>query len=322
MTFRASSLRWVTRDWRRWDTTRKQSWEASTAWVLLFIEENALAANVIDGTAVADRILSDTADRATRVLETTGRKPCLATVLVGDDPASHTYVRMKTNRCRTVGLDSRRHRLPDTASTAEVVALVSMLARDDTVDGILVQHPMPPQVDERQVFDAITPSKDVDGVTKASFAAMALGGKGFTSCTPGGIMYLLDAYDVDPAGQRAVVIGRSPILGKPVGMLLLARDATVTYCHSKTSDLVAVVAEADIVVAAVGRPELIKGSWIKAGAVVIDAGYNPGNVGDVEYIKAAERAALITPVPGGVGPTTIAVLLAQTVEAAESALIA
>jgi methylenetetrahydrofolate dehydrogenase (NADP+)/methenyltetrahydrofolate cyclohydrolase len=290
--------------------------------VLLFIEENALAANVIDGTVVADRILSDTADRATWFLETTGRKPCLATVLVGDDPASHTYVRMKSNRCRTVGLESRRHRLPDTASTAEVVALVSKLSHDDTVDGILVQHPMPPQVDERHVFDAITASKDVDGVTKASFAAMALGGKGFTSCTPGGIMHLLDAYDVDPAGQRAVVIGRSPILGKPVGMLLLARDATLTYCHSKTSDLAAVVGEADIVVAAVGRPELIEGSWIKPGAVVIDAGYNPGNVGDVEYAKAAERARLITPVPGGVGPTTIAVLLAQTVEAAESAVIA
>jgi methylenetetrahydrofolate dehydrogenase (NADP+) / methenyltetrahydrofolate cyclohydrolase len=148
-----------------------------------------------------------------------------------------------------------------------------------------------------------------------------LGDKGFKACTPGGIMRLLDAHDVHIAGQRAVVIGRRPILGKPVGMLLLARDATVTYCHSKTTDLASVVSEADILVAAVGRPELIKGDWIKLGAVVIDAGYNPGNVGDVEYTAAAQRARLITPLPGGVGPTTIAVVLAQTVEAAESARV-
>jgi methylenetetrahydrofolate dehydrogenase (NADP+)/methenyltetrahydrofolate cyclohydrolase len=186
------------------------------------------------------------------------------------------------------------------------------------VDGILVQHPMPPQVDERQPFEAITPAKDVDGVTGAFFAAMALGAKGFVSCTPGGILRLLDAYHVDPKAQRAAVIGRSPILGRPVGMLLLARDATVTYCHSKTTDLAGVVGEADIVIAAVGRPELIKGDWLKPGAVVIDAGYSPGNIGDVEYTAAAQRARPITPVPGGVGPTTIAVLLAQTVQAAES----
>lgn len=278
-----------------------------------------MSADVIDGIAVASQILSDTAVRAAQFAEIAGRKPCLATVLVGDDPASHTYVRMKSNRCRTVGLESQSHRLSQTSTTTEVVTLVARLARDNTVDGILVQHPMPPQVDERQVFEAITPMKDVDGVTGASFAAMALGDKGFASCTPGGIMHLLDAYGVDPSGQRAVVVGRSPILGKPIGMLLLARDATVTYCHSKTADLASVVSEADIVVAAVGRPELIKGNWIKAGAVVIDAGYNPGNVGDVEYSAAARRARLITPVPGGVGPTTIAVLLAQTVDAAESA---
>ena len=275
--------------------------------------------NVIDGTAVADRILNETRLRAEKFAQSHGRKPCLATVLVGDDPASHTYVRMKANRCRTTGLDSQRHRLPETTSTTQAVELVARLAHDDAIDGILVQHPMPVQIDERQVFEAITPDKDVDGVTCASFSAMGLGGKGFQSCTPGGIMRLLDAYDIDPAGQHAVVIGRSPILGRPVGMLLLGRDATVTYCHSKTRNLSAVVAEADIVVAAVGRPELIKGDWIKPGAVVIDAGYNPGNIGDVEYHAAAERARLITPVPGGVGPTTIAVLLAQTVEAAEGA---
>ncbi|MCA2249778.1 bifunctional 5,10-methylenetetrahydrofolate dehydrogenase/5,10-methenyltetrahydrofolate cyclohydrolase [Mycobacterium intracellulare] len=276
-----------------------------------------MSATVIDGTAVAMTILSDTAQRAARFERTHGRKPMLATVLVGDDPASHTYVGMKANRCRSTGLESRQHRLPVAATTDEVVRLVGALAADDTVDGILVQHPTPEGVDERQVFEAIPPGKDVDGVTAASFAAMALGIKGFQSCTPGGIMRLLDAYDVDPAGQRAVVIGRSPILGKPVGMLLLAKDATVTYCHSKTHDLAAHVREADILIAAVGRPELVKGDWIKPGAVVIDAGYNPGNTGDVEYSAAAQRARLITPVPGGVGPTTIAVLLVQTVDAAE-----
>lgn len=277
-----------------------------------------MSATIIDGVAVANAILSETADRAARFTETHGRKPCLATVLVGDDPASHTYVRMKTNRCRSTGLDSQRHLLPRNAGTDEAVALVAALATDRSVDGILVQHPMPPQIDERRVFEAIPVAKDVDGVTQASFAAMALGTNGFQSCTPGGILRLLDAYHVELAGQHAVVIGRSPILGRPVGMLLLARDATVTFCHSKTTDLAAQVRQADIVVAAVGRPELIKGDWIKPGAVVIDAGYNPGNVGDVEYGAAVRRARLITPVPGGVGPTTIAVLLAQTVEAAEA----
>lgn len=281
--------------------------------------DTPVSATIIDGTTVASQILADTAERAARFAQAHGRKPCLATVLVGDDPASHTYVRMKANRCAATGLDSQQHRLSADASTADVVALVTALAADAAVDGILVQHPMPPAVDERAVFEAITAAKDVDGVTAASFAAMSLGTPGFQSCTPGGIMRLLDAYGVDPAGRRAVVVGRSPILGRPVAMLLLARDATVTVCHSKTTDLAAIVSEADIVVAAVGRPELIRSDWIKPGATVIDAGYNPGNIGDVEYEAAARRAGLITPVPGGVGPTTIAVLLAQTVDAAQAA---
>ena len=275
-----------------------------------------MPAVIIDGTRVANQLLAQTRRRAAQVETAIGRKPCLATVLVGDDPASHTYVRMKTNRCRATGLDSRRHHLPATATTSEAVALVHGLSQDPGVDGILVQHPMPAHIDERAVFETISPDKDVDGVTHASFASMALGGSRFRSCTPSGIMLLLDAYGIDIAGRHAVVVGRSPILGKPVGMLLLARDATVTYCHSRTTDLAARVADADIVVAAVGRPELIKGDWIKPGATVIDAGYNPGNVGDVEYAVAAQRAGFITPVPGGVGPTTIAVLLQQTVMAA------
>lgn len=278
-----------------------------------------MPATTIDGARVAHAILAETRAQAALFESGSGRKPCLATVLVGDDPASHTYVRMKTNRCRTTGLESRSHRVASAATTSDVVDLVTSLSSDDRVDGILVQHPMPQHVDERAVFEAIAPDKDVDGVTMASFAAMSLGEKGFHSCTPAGIMHLLDAYGVDPTGLHAVVIGRSPILGKPVGMLLLAGNATVTYCHSRTVDLPRIVAGADIVVAAVGQPELIKGAWIKPGSVVIDAGYNPGNIGDVEYGVAAERARLITPVPGGVGPTTIAVLLQQTVRAARPA---
>lgn len=276
-----------------------------------------MPATIIDGRRVADTILADTREQATEFERKTGRKACLATVLVGDEPASHTYVRMKTNRCRTTGLDSRSHHIAATATTNDVTALVKDLSADDSVDGILVQHPMPAQIDERAVFEAITPSKDVDGVTMASFATMALGGTGFHSCTPAGIIHLLDAYDVDPTGLHAVVIGRSPILGKPIGMLLLARNATVTYCHSRTIDLPRIIADADIVIAAAGQPELIKGAWIKPAAVVIDAGYNPGNIGDVEYVPASDKARLITPVPGGVGPTTIAVLLRQTVTAAQ-----
>lgn len=279
-----------------------------------------MSATVVDGVRVADAILRNTREQALDFERAQGRKACLATVLVGDDPASHTYVRMKASRCRSTGLESRSHHLSATSSTADVVALIDDLSNDATVDGILVQHPMPAHVDERDVFDAIAANKDVDGVTMASFAAMSLGTRGFRACTPGGIMHLLDAYDVDPTGLHAVVVGRSPILGKPVGMLLLARDATVTFCHSRTVDLPHVVADADIVVAAVGRPELVKGAWIKPGAVVVDAGYNHGNVGDVEYASAAERASLITPVPGGVGPTTIAVLLKQTVDAARGAI--
>jgi len=278
-----------------------------------------MSAIVMDGTAVADRLLAETAAWARDFAAVHGRPVRLATVLVGNDPASQTYVRMKTNRCAAAGIDSQRHELPAQSSTEQVVAVVSALSADSSIDGILVQHPVPDHVDERKVFDAITASKDVDGVTTASFAAMGFNTPGFASCTPGGIIRLLDAYQVPIAGQRAVVVGRSPILGKPMGMLLLARDATVTYCHSKTVDLADAVSHADILIAAVGRPELIHGDWIQPGAVVIDAGYNPGNLGDVHYPSAAARARLITPVPGGVGPMTIAVLLSNTVEAATSA---
>lgn len=275
-------------------------------------------ARLMDGSAVSRQILADTTERARVFSEKIGRRPCLAAVLVGDDPASVTYVRMKRSRGDKAGIDSEFIELEATASTAQVVEAVSSLSADPTVDGILVQHPVPQHVDERAVFEAISPTKDVDGVTMHSFAAMAFGLAGLESCTPGGIMRLLDAYQVHVAGSHAVVIGRSPILGKPVGMLLLARDATVTYSHSRTIGLPDLVAEADIVVAAVGKPRFVRSEWLKPGAVVVDAGYNPGNIGDVDFNAAAQVASLITPVPGGVGPMTIAVLLEQTVQAAEA----
>jgi len=273
-------------------------------------------AGLMNGSQLANDIFDRTAERAADFLARTGAKPCLATVIVGDDPSSVTYVKMKENRSQKVGIDSRHTSLPATASTFDVVSAITRLSDDPMVNGILLQHPGPPQVDEAAAFEAIAPAKDVDGVTMHSFAAMALGRPGFVSCTPGGIIRLLDTFEVELTGQHAVVIGRSPILGKPVGMLLLGRDATVTYCHSKTRDLSTIVLTADIVVAAVGRPKFVRGEWLSPGVVVIDAGYNPGNVGDVDFDEAVERASLITPVPGGVGPMTIALLMEQTVDAA------
>lgn len=276
-------------------------------------------APLMSGTELAADITAGTARRAAEFASRTGRKPCLAAVLVGDDPASATYVRMKARRCAAAGIESRRVHLSAATTTAELVGAVGDLSDDPAVHGILLQHPVPAHIDERAGFEAIAPAKDVDGVTMHALAAMAFGRPGFASCTPGGIMRLLDAYGVDPRGRHAVVIGRSPILGKPVGALLLARDATVTTCHSHTRDLPAIVRSADIVVAAVGRPRFVRGAWLKTGAVVIDAGYHDGNIGDVAFDEAARTAGLVTPVPGGVGPVTIALLLEQTVTAAEQA---
>lgn len=270
----------------------------------------------MSGTEVSREIVDRAAKRAADFLRETGRKPCLATVLVGEDPASVTYVRMKQNRCAKAGLDSRHVALPESTTTAELVATITELSEHAGVDGILLQHPVPAHIDERAAFEAIAPGKDVDGVTMHSFAAMSFGLRGFVSCTPGGIVRMLDFHGVEIAGKHAVVIGRSPILGKPAALLLLARNATVTICHSRTTDLKTIVRTADIVVAAVGKPSFVRGEWLKAGAVVVDAGYNPGTIGDVDFESAAPVAGLITPVPGGVGPTTIALLLEQTVEAA------
>jgi len=273
-------------------------------------------AKLLDGSRVARELLAASATRVERIRSATGVTPCLATVLVGDDPASVTYTRMKRKRCESVGMRSLKLELASDTTTDELVARIRELADDPAVHGILLQHPAPAHVDERAGFEAIPPVKDVDGVGFSSFAATWLGGPGYGSCTPAGIIRLLDAYDVPLEGQEAVVIGRSAILGKPMAGMLLQRNATVTLCHSRTRDLARVVARADLVVAAVGRPRFVQGDWIKPGATVVDAGYNPGNVGDVDYEAAAERASWITPVPGGVGPMTIATLIAQTAAAA------
>jgi methylenetetrahydrofolate dehydrogenase (NADP+)/methenyltetrahydrofolate cyclohydrolase len=222
---------------------------------------------------------------------------------------------MKVRRAERVGIEARRIDLPASTTTEELVDRIAALSADDAVDGILLQHPVPAHIDERAAFEAIAVGKDVDGVTFASYGRMALDSGGFLSATPGGILRLLDAYGVEVAGLHAVVVGQGPILGRPLAALLLRRGATVTACHRLTRDLQGHVERADLVVAAVGKARLIAGDWIKPGAVVIDAGYNPGNVGDVEFESARERARLITPVPGGVGPMTIAVLLDQTVAA-------
>ncbi len=277
-----------------------------------------MTAELMIGTDLAAEMVTNAAARAEKLRESTGVQPCLATVLVGDDPASATYVRMKQNRSRKAGIGSRSVVLPAETTTDELVAELTKLSEDPEVHGILLQHPVPGHIDERAAFEAIAPGEDVDGVTMHAFAAMAFGEPGFRSCTPGGILRLLEAYDVPIAGAHAVVIGRSPILGKPAGMLLLASDATVTYTHSRTVGLPEIVRTADIVVAAVGKANFVRGDWLKPGAVVIDAGYNEGNVGDVHYEGASEVARLITPVPGGVGPMTIALLLEQTVDAAEA----
>ncbi len=272
---------------------------------------------LLDGRMVAQKIEADLSRRVARVVANTGAQPILATLLVGEDPASVTYVRMKGNACARIGMASRRIALPASATTEMVLAAIAELNRAPDVCGILLQHPVPPQVDEQRCFNAIARDKDVDGVNVESFGAMAMQLPAFGSATPMGIMAILAHYNIGIAGREAVVIGRSPILGKPAAMLLLNADATVTICHSRTRDLPTVVRRADIVVAAVGKPRFIQAEWIKPGAVLIDAGYNPGNIGDIDLENAAARASAYTPVPGGVGPMTIAMLMRQTVESAE-----
>ena len=283
-----------------------------------------MSARIIDGKAAAADVRARVAEVAAEFARHAGRQPGLATVLVGEDPASAVYVRSKGKATGEAGMASFAHKLPDTTSEAELLDLVDQLNRDETVDGILVQLPLPPQIDASRVIAAIEPAKDVDGFHPMNAGRLATGLDALVPCTPYGCLYLLKRELGSLSGKDAVVIGRSNIVGKPMAMLLIGESATVTVAHSRTRDLPDVVRRADIVVAAVGRPEMVKGDWIKPGAVIIDVGINrvPAEdgksrlVGDVDFASASERAAAITPVPGGVGPMTIAMLLRNTIVAA------
>jgi methylenetetrahydrofolate dehydrogenase (NADP+)/methenyltetrahydrofolate cyclohydrolase len=281
------------------------------------MEDNNTMAKVLDGKALAKQIERELASRVEKLKAGSGHTPILATILVGDDPASETYVRMKGNACRRVGMDSLKIVLPASATTEELLAEIDKLNARPDVHGILLQHPVPAQIDERLCFDRISLAKDVDGVTCHGFGRMAMQEAAYGLATPAGIMRLLEHYDVSLEGKSAVVVGRSPILGKPMALMLLNANATVTICHSRTQALPDIISRADLVVGAVGRPKFIKGDWIKPGAVVVDAGYHPGGIGDVELSAVVNKCAAYTPVPGGVGPMTVATLIAQTVEAAE-----
>jgi methylenetetrahydrofolate dehydrogenase (NADP+) / methenyltetrahydrofolate cyclohydrolase len=284
-------------------------------------------ASIIDGKAVAARVRADVAAKvAARVAQ--GRPaPGLAVVLVGEDPASQVYVRSKASSTREVGMVSIEHKLPASASEAELLALIAELNRRPDVNGILVQLPLPKHIDSGKVIEAIDPAKDVDGFHPLNVGRLAAGGRALVPCTPTGCLILAQSVRPDLAGLEAVVIGRSNIVGKPMAQLLLGANCTVTIAHSRTRDLPAVVRRADLVIAAVGRPEMVRGDWIKSGAVVIDVGTNrvAGSggksrlVGDVAYDEAKAVAGAITPVPGGVGPMTIACLLQNTLQAAEMA---
>ncbi len=272
---------------------------------------------ILDGKKLAGEIEQDLSLRVKKIIEQSGKTPILATIIVGNDPASVTYVRMKGNACKRVGMEPLKVEMPENTTTRELVDKISELNNDDRVCGILLQHPVPSQIDEQKCFNTISVEKDVDGVNTNSFGAMTMGLPAFFSATPFSIVSLIKRYGVEVDGKDTVVVGRSPILGKPVAMMLLNENATVTICHRHTVDLPAIVKRADIVVAAVGKPKFIKADWVKDGAVLIDAGYNPGNVGDIDLENAAPKSSAYTPVPGGVGPVTIAKLMEQTVIAAE-----
>jgi methylenetetrahydrofolate dehydrogenase (NADP+)/methenyltetrahydrofolate cyclohydrolase len=285
-----------------------------------------MTAELIDGKAFAEALRGRVAEAAGAFAQASGRKAGLAVVLVGEDPASQVYVRSKHKATIEAGMESFEHKLPDTTSQQDLLQLVARLNADDRVDGILVQLPLPKQIDEKAVLEAIDPAKDVDGFHVINAGKLAVGEEAMVACTPLGSLMLLKDRLGDLSGLEAVVIGRSNIVGKPMAQLLLRENCTVTIAHSRTRDLPAVVRRGDIVIAAVGRPEMVKGDWLKPGAVVIDVGINriageAGKtrlVGDVEFESARPVAGAITPVPGGVGPMTIAVLLRNTLVAAHA----
>ena len=275
---------------------------------------------VLDGKKLSEKSEKDFVKRVSEIKKKTGSTPILATILVGDNPASATYVNMKGNACRRIGMESLKIELPETTSTDELINQINVLNDNKDVHGILLQHPVPSQIDERKCFDAIKIEKDVDGVTSLGFGKMSMQERVFGSCTPYGIMRLLDEYKIELEGKYAVVVGRSPILGKPMAMMLLNRNCTVTICHSKTQNLKSKIGDADIIVGAVGIPKFIKGDWIKNEAIVIDAGYHPEKCGDIELESIINRCEAYTPVPGGVGPMTINTLILQTIESCEQSL--
>jgi len=280
-----------------------------------------MTALVLDGKSLSATTEAELRDRvAVLIAKNGGQAPILATILVGGDPASATYVKMKQNACKRIGMDSTKIQMGEDTSTEELLQKIHVLNANPNCHGILLQHPVPSQIDERACFDAIALAKDVDGVTCLGFGRMAMGEEAFGSATPQGIMRILESYNIETSGKHAVVVGRSPILGKPMSLMLLNADATVTICHSRTKNLPELIKQADILVGAVGRPEFIKAEWIKDGAVVVDAGYHPGGVGDIELAPLTNRVSAYTPVPGGVGPMTISTLILQCVVAAERSL--
>ena len=277
-----------------------------------------MSAILLDGKELS-RISEESIKKKVQELSSKNIKPTLATILVGNDPASETYVKMKRNTCARVGMESIAVELSEDTTTEELLEKIRSLNNDVTVHGILLQHPVPSQIDERLCFDEIDINKDVDGVTCLGFGNMSMGLDAYGSCTPAGIMRLINHHNIQLEGLNAVVVGRSPILGKPMAMMLLNMNATVTICHSRTTNLDLIIKNADIIVGAVGIPKFIKSDWIKKGAVVIDAGYHPEKCGDIDLDNIEKIASAYTPVPGGVGPMTINTLILQTLQSAERA---
>ena len=275
-----------------------------------------MSAIILDGKELS-RISEESIKKKVQELSTKNIKPTLATILVGNDPASETYVKMKRNTCARVGMESIAVELSEDTTTEELLEKIRSLNNDVNVHGILLQHPVPSQIDERLCFDEIDINKDVDGVTCLGFGNMSMGLDAYGSCTPAGIMRLINHHNIKVEGLNAVVVGRSPILGKPMAMMLLNMNATVTICHSRTRNLDLIIKNADLIVGAVGIPKFIKSDWIKKDAIVIDAGYHPEKCGDIDLDNIEEIASAYTPVPGGVGPMTINTLILQTLQSAE-----
>ena len=277
-----------------------------------------MSAIILDGKELS-RISEESIKKKVQELSSKNIKPTLATILVGNDPASETYVKMKRNTCARVGMESIAVELSEDTTTEELLEKIRSLNNDVNVHGILLQHPVPSQIDERLCFDEIDINKDVDGVTCLGFGNMSMGLDAYGSCTPAGIMRLINHHNIKVEGLNAVVVGRSPILGKPMAMMLLNMNATVTICHSRTRNLDLIIKNADLIVGAVGIPKFIKSDWIKKDAIVIDAGYHPEKCGDIDLDNIEKIASAYTPVPGGVGPMTINTLILQTLQSAEKA---